>query len=246
MKRALGYLTAIVVVIIVWWGLAVLVDSPALPRPQRALEALWTALPAIWPQAWISLGRIIAAMAIGMGLALPVGLWIGRSQRAAWLATPLIHLLYPIPKVVLLPILLVLLGLGNTPKVVLIALTIFFQTLVSVRDAARAIPAPYLAAVRAFGASRWQGVWHVVLPAVLPGLFTSLRINVGTAIAILFLAESIAGSSGIGYYIMQMWSMIDYPAMFAGIIAMATMGVLIYEALELVEHLALRWQRAGQ
>ena len=198
----------------------------------------------LWPHVLVSLWRVVAAMAIGMGLALPAGVWIGRSRRVATVATPLIHLLYPIPKVVFLPVLLVLLGLGNAPKVVLIALTVFFQTLVSVRDAARAVPAPYLAAVRAFGANRWQTVWHVVLPASLPALFTSLRINVGTAIAILFLAESIAGDSGIGYYVMQMWAMIDYPAMFAGIIAMAAIGVALYETLELVEHVALRWQRA--
>jgi NitT/TauT family transport system permease protein len=158
--------------------------------------------------------------------------------------TPLIHLLYPIPKVVFLPVLMVLLGLGNAPKIVLLAMMIFFQTLLSVRDAVRVIPAPYLAAVRAFGATRWQVLRHVVLPASMPALFTSLRISVGTCIAILYLAESIAGSSGIGAFIALKWSMVQYPDMFAGIIAMALMGVLLYEVLELVEHYALRWQRA--
>ncbi|MCL2315803.1 MAG: ABC transporter permease [Actinomycetia bacterium] len=244
MRRVLGYAAAVVLIVGTWWGLAVWVGSPALPRPWPALVALVRALPALWPHVLVSLWRILAAMALGMGLALPAGVLIGRSRAVATVATPLIHLLYPIPKVVFLPVLLVLLGLGNAPKIVLIALTVFFQTLVSVRDAVRVIPMPYLAAVRAFGANRWQTVWHVVLPAALPGLFTSLRINVGTAIAILFLAESIAGDSGIGYYVMQMWAMIDYPAMFAGIIAMAAMGVAIYESLELIEHVALRWQRA--
>jgi len=244
MRRVTGYVVAIGLILLVWWGLAAWIGSPALPDPWRALVALWHAGPALLPQVGISLERVLLAMVIGMGLALPVGVWIGRSRRVQVVATPLIHILYPIPKVALLPVLLVLLGLGNAPKVVLIALTIFFQTLVSVRDAVRVIPAPYVSAVRAFGASRWQVIWHVVLPAGLPGLFTSLRINVGTSIAILFLAESIAGNSGIGYYVMQMWSMIDYPAMFAGIIAMALMGVAIYEALELVDHIVLRWQRA--
>jgi len=245
MRRVAGYLAAIAIILLGWWGLAALIHSPALPDPWTALVSLWRVGPVLLPEVGVSLARVCVAMVIGMGLALPVGVWIGRSAAVRVVATPLIHLLYPIPKVVLLPVLLVLLGLGNAPKVVLIALTIFFQTLVSVRDAVRAIPTPYAAAVRAFGASRWQVMSHVVLPAALPGLFTSLRINVGTAIAILFLAESIAGSSGIGYYVMQMWAMIDYPAMFAGIIAMATMGVVIYEVLELIDHVVLRWQRAG-
>ena len=245
MKRVYGYVAAILIILALWWGLAAVIGSPALPPPWTAVAALWRALPQIWPHVLVSLWRVIAAMAIGMGLALPVGLWIGRSARARIVATPLIHLLYPIPKVVFLPVLLVLLGLADAPKIVLIALTVFFQTLVSVRDAVRAVPAPYVAAVRAYGATRAQLTRHVILPAALPALFTSLRINVGTSIAILFLAESIAGDSGIGYYVMQMWAMIDYPSMFAGIIAMAAMGVAIYEALELVEHVALRWQRAG-
>jgi len=244
MRRVTGYVAALVLIVLVWWGLAMLIGSPALPRPWPAVVSLWQALPQLAPHFLVSLWRILAAMVIGVVLAMPVGLWIGRSHGAQWIGTPLIHLLYPIPKVVFLPVLLVLLGLGNAPKVVLIALTIFFQTMLSVRDAVRIIPAPYLAAVRAFGASRWQVLRHVVLPASLPALFTSLRISVGTSIAILFLAESIAGSSGIGYYVVQMWSMLDYSAMFAGIIAMAIMGVLLYEVLELVEHVALRWQRA--
>jgi NitT/TauT family transport system permease protein len=244
MRRVAGYVAAVALIALVWWGLADLIGSPALPTPGPAVLALWQALPQVAPHFVTSLLRILAAMAIGVVLAMPLGLWIGRSAGAGWIGTPLVHLLYPIPKVVFLPVLLVLLGLDNAPKVVLIALTIFFQTLLSVRDAVHVIPAPYLASVRAFGASRWQVLWHVVLPASLPALFTSLRISVGTSIAILFLAESIAGNSGIGYYVVQMWSMLDYSAMFAGIIAMALMGVLLYEALALVEHVVLRWQRA--
>ena len=245
MKRLLGYLIALVLIFAGWWALAACVNSPALPTPVPAVAALFEDFRRILPHVGISTYRIVVAMIIGMGLALPVGLAIGRSRRLQFVGTPLIHLLYPIPKVVFLPVLLVLLGLGQAPKVILIALVIFFQTLVSVRDAARAIPEPLLKSVRAFGAKRFDILWQVILPATTPALFTSLRINVGTSIAILFLAESIAGDSGIGYYIMQMWGMIDYQAMFAGIIAMAVMGVALYEILELIEHLGLRWQRAG-
>lgn len=245
MRRLIGYGIALVLIFGLWWALAAGLGSPAFPAPVPAVAALLADLGRIGPHVAISLWRIVAAMILGMGLALPCGLAIGRSRRLQLVGTPLIHLLYPIPKVVFLPVLLVLLGLGNAPKIILIALVIFFQTLVSVRDAARAIPESYLAVVKAFGAKRWDVIWQVILPATAPAVFTSLRINVGTSIAILFLAESIAGSSGIGYYVMQMWGMLDYQAMFAGVIAMAVMGVALYELLELIEHVALRWTRVG-
>jgi len=79
------------------------------------------------------------------------------------------------------------------------------------------------------------------LPVSLPAVCTAVRINIATAIAILFLAESIAGSSGLGYYIVQMWGRLDYAAMFAGIIALAVLGVALYEGVAAVEHHWLGW-----
>jgi NitT/TauT family transport system permease protein len=181
-------------------------------------------------------------MSIGTAAGLVLGLFIGRSSRADAIASPLIYLLYPIPKVVFLPVLMILLGLGDAPKIVLIAIVIFFQTLVTARGAAKAIAPECLTSVRSLGATPAQIAWHVVLPSSLPDVFTALRINTGTAIAVLFFTESIAGTTGIGYYIVNAWGRIDYPAMFAGIIAMAIMGVALYELINLVEQNLLRWK----
>lgn len=244
-RKVLGYVGAMIVLLLLWELLAWLVGSPAFPLPTAAIPQFFSQLGDLIPQAGISFTRVVVALFIGMALALPLGLWMGRSRNAdTWLA-PLLYLLYPIPKVVFLPVLLVLLGLGNAPKIVLIALVIFFQTLVTARDAARAIPEAALMSVRSLGATRSDLVREVILPATVPDVFTALRVNTGTAIAILFLAESIAGTSGLGYYIMNAWGMIDYPKMFAGIIAMGLMGVIIYEGLTLVEMRLTRWKRAG-
>jgi NitT/TauT family transport system permease protein len=86
----------------------------------------------------------------------------------------------------------------------------------------------------------------VVVPAALPDVFTALRISTGTAIAVLFFSESIAGTDGIGYYIIDAWSRIAYRDMFAGIIAMAILGVVLYELLEMAEARVCRWTRAGR
>jgi len=241
MNRGLSYALATVFVLVVWQGVALVVHNPALPTATAAVLALWKWHAAIAPQALASLGVIASSILIGMVLGLPIGLALGRMPKLDRIAAPVVFLLYPIPKVVFVPVLLVLLGLGNAPKIVLIAIVIFFQTIVSTRDAARAVSKDFVDAMLALGMTRWQVTWYLVFPVSLPAVFTAVRINIATAIAILFLAESIAGSSGLGYYIVQMWGRLDYAAMFAGIIALAILGVVLYELVGALERHWAGW-----
>ena len=241
MRRPLGYVLATAFVLVAWQLAALVIGSPALPTATRAVQALWQVKADIAPQALASLLVIVSSTALGMVLGLPIGLVLGRIPALDRIAAPVVFLLYPIPKVVFVPVLLVLLGLGNAPKVVLIAIVVFFQTIVSVRDAARAVPRDFVDAMSALGMRRRQVIVHLVLPATLPALCTAVRVNIATAIAILFLAESIAGSSGLGYYIVLMWGRLDYPAMFAGIIALAVLGVILYEAVAAAERHWINW-----
>lgn len=245
-RKALGYLGAIATLLAAWWLTALGVNSPALPGPWAALNAFAAEWNAIWPHVMVSAFRVLAAMAIGTLLAVPLGLALGRSPRADALAAPLIFLTYPIPKVVFLPVLLVLMGLGSLPKIALIALIVFFQILVTARDASKAVPEGSVLSVRSLGASRLDVYRHVIVPASLPEVFTALRIGTGTAIAVLFLAETIAGTDGIGFYIGDAWGRIDYPAMFAGIIGMGLLGVVLYEALDALEAATTRWRRTAR
>lgn len=245
-QRALGYVAATLVLLLGWQVLAVFVDSPALPVPLAAIAEFGrTFVPDLLPHLATSAWRALAALVLGTVLAVPLGLFVGRSPRVDAVAAPLIFLTYPVPKVVFLPVLLVLFGLGDLSKITLITLIVFFQILVTARDAARAIPAASVLSVRSLGAGRMQVFRHVVLPAALPEVFTALRIGTGTAVAVLFLAESIAGSRGLGYYIVDSWGRIDYNAMFAGILAMALLGVVLYEALDWLESRVCRWTRVG-
>ena len=245
-SHALGYLLAVVILLLGWELLALAVDSPALPPPTAALPAFVQQFRQILPAFLVSAWRVLASLVLGSVLAVPLGLALGRSPRADAVAAPLVFLSYPVPKVVFLPVLIVLLGLGSLSKITLITLIIFFQILVTARDAARSVPAASVLSVRSLGAETIQVFRHVVFPASLPDIFTALRIGSGTAIAVLFLAESWAGSDGLGYYIVDAWSRIDYPAMFAGILGMALLGVALYEVLELLEGRLCRWARAGR
>lgn len=242
LRKVGAYAFAIVFILAGWWVTAWLVNSPALPTPGATFGVLAANLPALVPYFLTSTGRVVASLALGTVLAVPLAQVCARSRRLDGLFAPVLYILYPIPKVVLLPILLVLLGLGDAPKIVLVTLTVFFQVLVAVRDAVRAVPEGAVLSARALGASRWGIYRSVTVPATLPAVFTSLRIGVGTAIAVLFIAEAMAGSTGLGYFIMQSWSMVNYPRMFAGIVALAVLGLVLYAIFDAAERRLTRWR----
>ena len=242
MRKVGGYLFAVVFIVVGWWLTALALNSPALPTPADTVPMIEKNFDALAPFFWVSTVRVAIALVVGTALAVPIALVCARSKRLDALFAPVLYLLYPIPKVVFLPVLLVLLGLADAPKIVLIALTVFFQVLVAVRDAVRAVPESLVYSARSLGAGKWGVYRHVIIPATLPAVFTALRIGTGTAIAVLFFAEAIAGSTGLGYFIMQSWAMVNYPRMFAGIIALAILGVLFYAVFDLAERAVTRWR----
>lgn len=245
-RGAAAYALGLAAVLLLWHLLAVGISSPVLPTPAETIPVLAAFLPEIAPAFAVSLSRVTAALILSCVFALPAGLALGRAPRAYAIAAPVLHILYPIPKVVLLPVLLVLLGLGDAAKVALMAITAFFQVLVGVRDAAAAVSADAVDAAASLGAGRWVTMRHVIVPAVLPELFTALRQGMGTCVAILFLSEAIAGSTGLGYFIVDAWGMLDYPRMFAGIVGMGVLGAGLYELMVGVEWVLTPWRRAGR
>ena len=218
-----------------WHITSLILNTPALPTPASALQVFATFMPDITPSMQISFLRLFLSILIGTCAGMPVGLFLGTSKWAGDMFTPALYILYPLPKIVLLPILLVLMGLGGAPKIALISITVFFQVVIVMRDAARNVPKHTIEAALSMGATRSQLLTRVITPATLPQLFTTLRVTSAVSIAVLFFAEAIAGSTGVGYFIMNAWSMVNYPRMFAGIIGLSLMGVVFYCAFDIAE-----------
>ena len=246
LRRVGGYALATVLMLVAWQLAAWLLASPALPGPAAAFGAFAADIGGILPHLGISTFRVVASTLLGLAVGAPLGLLLGRSPAADTVFAPIVFLNYPIPKAVFLPVLLVLLGIGNLSIIVLITLIVVFQILVTARDAARQIPEASVLSVRSLGASERQVFRHVVIPAAMPEIFTALRIGAGTAVAVLFFSETFAGSTGLGYYVVDAWGAVQYARMFAGILAMALLGVGMYELIELVEARVCRWERAGR
>jgi NitT/TauT family transport system permease protein len=242
-KRAT--LLALLLILGLWEVGALAVHSAILPDPWSVTMAFVGELPR--GLAWhtlISAWRVLASIILAVALAAPLGLALGQMKRLDHLAAPLIYLTYPIPKIVLLPIVLLFLGLGDLSKIFIITLILFYQVLVVVRDAAGGIRPELVLSVRSLGARRRQLYRYVYLPATLPAILTALRVSTGTAIAVLFFAESFATREGLGYYIIDTWASLSYARMYAGVLAMSLLGLALYSGLDRLESRLCRWVKA--
>ncbi len=246
MKRR-DLLFAVLVLLVLWQLAAMLLNRPILPTPWLVAQALVIELGKELPgHFFASLWRVVASTLLSIALAAPAGLVLGQSRRLNRLFAPLIYLLYPIPKVVFVPVILLLLGVGDLAKILIIFLILFFQVLVLVRDQAAALRPELIQSVRSLGAGRRALFRFVYLPASLPAVLTALRQSVGTAVAVLYVAELFATHRGLGYYIFLNGStLFNFPAMYAGILAMSLLGLGLYFTVDALEHRLCKWQNVS-
>ncbi len=192
-----------------------------------------------------SLKRIGAGLALSLVIGIPIGILIAYSKKANQLLYPLIYFSYPIPKTALLPIAMLLLGMRDNSKIVIIFLVIVFQVILSVRDSVRGIDKTMYQVIRSTGANKLQIIWHITLPAILPQLFTSLRVSLGAAVSILFFVEGYGTKFGMGYYILDAWSRINYIEMYIGIITIAIIGFLLFVSIDFLAYKLCKWNNSS-
>lgn len=242
-KRFLANMLSILFLLALWALGAFLIKKPFLPSPLASAKAFIKLLYSgeLMLHSFASLRRVLAALAIAFPMAAAIGLWAGRSGILDAFVSPLAYVLHPLPKAALLPVIMLLFGLGDTAKIVLLGLIIFSQILVSARDAARRISSELIDAVRTLGAGKRHILFMVIVPATLPDLFTSLRISLGTSVAVLFLSETFASDTGLGFLIVDFWSRVAYPEMYAAIVAMSFLGLLLFFMADIAEYLFCPW-----
>jgi len=243
-QQIIIYAITIFLIYVLWYLLSVILGSNILPDPflvfQRGFREIAKA--SFWLHVEASLLRMLAGLFFAFILAVPAGLVLGSNPKLDRLFAPLIYLGYPIPKIVLMPIVFVLFGIGDIGKIVLLTMIIFFQLLITTRDSARKISNEIVYSLNSLGATRLDFYVHVVWPVSLPGIITSLRIGTGTAVAVLFFVESIATNRGLGFYIIDSWGRADYATMFVGIISLSIIGIILYEFFDLLERKLCKWK----
>lgn len=243
MKRYDVFLAALAL-LAVWHISAMLVNLSILPAPLTVFLTFFKELKSgLLNHFAVSLWRVTAGMLLSVLVAAPCGLAIGGSKRLNRLFSPVIYLLYPIPKVVFVPIVILFLGIGDTSKIVIMFLILFFQIIVLVRDQASGIAPQLLQSLQSLGAGRRALFRFVYLPASLPAILTALRQSIGTAVAVLYITELSATRYGLGYYIYYKGStLLDYPSMYAGVMAMSLLGFGMYFSVDWLERKWCKWK----
>ena len=243
MKRRDVFFAALAL-LVTWQLAAMIVNMPILPTPITVFFVFFKELQnELLTHFVVSLWRVTAGMLLSVLVAAPAGLVIGGSKRLNRLFSPIIYLLYPIPKVVFVPVIILFLGIGDTSKIIIMFLILFFQIVVLVRDQASGIAPQLLQSLQSLGAGRRALFRFVYLPASLPAILTALRQSIGTAVAVLYITELSATKYGLGYYIYYKGStLLDYPSMYAGVIAMSLLGLGMYFTVDWLERKWCRWK----
>jgi NitT/TauT family transport system permease protein len=188
-----------------------------------------------------SLFRLFFAVLLALLTGVSVGIGMGMSRRIESILAPLVYVLFPVPKAALLPILFVLFGLGDGSKIMLVWLILFFQVVLSVFDAVKNISEDVFLSAKTLRLTKPQIYRHIVFPAILPNVLSALRTSVGIGIAVLFFAETYATQKGLGYFIMNNWSMLNYKEMYSGIVLMGAIGYCIFSWIDWLKLRLVKW-----
>ncbi len=236
------------------------VNPQILPSPLTVLERwLSYALPAAPYQTgnglrWLfsgeligdaasSMYRVLCGFAVGAGLALPLGLFMGSSQRAYLWLNPTLQILRPIPPIAYIPLSIMWFGLGNPPAIFLIAIGAFFPVLMNTIAGVRQVDGIYLRAARNLGAQGSTLFLRIILPAAMPYILSGIRIGIGTAFIVVIVSEMIAVNNGLGFRILEAREYFWSDKIIAGMISIGMLGLGIDMAMDRLNSYLLRWHR---
>lgn len=236
-KRNYEIFWGLLFITLFWQLLALILNRSILPSPFEVVPLFFRLMTGELSLHFLaSAARVLTSIIISVLLAVPIGLILGQSRKLNRLISPVIAVLYPIPKIVFLPIVYVLMGISDFSKIFLISLILFFQILVVVRDEAMKLPEDLILSAKSLGAGRLGLYFFIYGPASIPGILTSIRISISTAIAVLFLAEQSLTEYGLGYFIIvKSYQILRYREMYAGILAISLLGAIFYLAIGLLE-----------
>lgn len=188
-----------------------------------------------------SLYRIGVGYTIGSLCGIMVGLTLGFSKWLNAIFSPLIYTIYPVPKIALLPLIILWLGIGELPKFAIISLGVFFPVFINTFSGVKNIDSNLIKAAILFKTSRTRLLFDVMLPGALPSIFTGLKIAAGTSLLLLIAAEMIAAQQGIGTLILHYGNLMLTTKLMVGVITLSLLGLLFNRFLNWIERYLLWW-----
>jgi ABC-type nitrate/sulfonate/bicarbonate transport system permease component len=215
-----------------------------MPSPASVLRALVD----LWVNGTLvenvgaSLQRLIPGWLIGTGAGLAAGLAMGIFSAARAASLPIVSALFPIPKIALLPLLILWFGIGEPSKIATIALGVFFPTVISAYSACDSVPRNLIRMGQSFGLPGTDIVAKILLPGAMPGILAGFRISASVALLLLVAAEMIGAQYGIGAFVLAAGNLMQTDQLLAGVVMLSVLGLLISWGLGMIERSALRWR----
>lgn len=188
-----------------------------------------------------SLVRIFAGFLVGAIPGLVLGLIMGASRIVRAALHPVLASTYPIPKLAIFPLMLLIFGLGESSKIALISVGVFYLVLFNTVTGVLGIPRIYFDVARDSGASRWRTFWSIALPGASPNIFTGLRLGIGMALLLIVAAEMVGAREGVGFLVWWSWQTFSIELMYSGLILLALLGFLLSLALDFIEARVVPW-----
>lgn len=239
---------AVVAVLAIWQAVCSLqlVPSFLLPSPIEVVQALVGDADLLLSHAGVTLAEALAGLAAGVAFGFLVAMAMDRFRVINAALSPLVTISQTIPTVAIAPLLVLWLGYGMMPKVLLVALTTFFPITVSLAQGFRSVDGDTIDLMRVMGASWWQTFRFVKVPAAASYFFSGLRISATYAVVGAVVAEWLGGFDGLGVYMTRVRKSYAYDEMFAVIIIISALSLLLMGAVKLLERACMPWRRAAK
>ncbi|QWG12979.1 ABC transporter permease [Bradyrhizobium sediminis] len=237
---------ALLLVLALWQlaGSAALVNPLFLPPPSAIALAIWKLAisGALWQHVSVSVMRIGSGWILGTAAGVLVGFAIGLSSVARGVGITFISALFPIPKIALLPLLILWLGIGEEPKIATIALGVFFSTAISVYSGVDAVPRNLIRMAQSFNVPFASIVRRVIWPGALPSILAGFRISASVALLLVVSAEMIGAQFGIGAFVLQAGNLMQTDQLLAGVVILSLFGLAVGKLINLLETRLLHWR----
>jgi sulfonate transport system permease protein len=235
-----------VLILVVWQALDGLgwINSRLMPSPVMVAEAFWQLLVTgqLLGNLWVSLVRVMAGLGIGVALGTIFGLFAGLSRFGENTVDSTLQMVRTLPHLALIPLFILWFGIGETPKIALIALGSVFPIYLNLFAGIRAVDRKVIEAAATLDLTRSEIIWNVILPGALPSFLVGLRYAVGIAWLTLVVAEQVNASSGIGYLVMNARDFLETDVIFVGLIIYAILGLTTDQMVRAIERRALAWR----
>ena len=220
------------------------VNPMFMSAPSLIWKAAWDLFGSgeIWNDLRVSSLEFLGGYFLAVGLAIPLGILTGWYKKMSHIFDPFINAMNATPRVALLPLVIIWLGIGMLSKVGIIFLGAFFTMVINTRDGVKTTPDNLLKAAKSFGASEWMVFKAVVIPATIPFVLTGLRIAVGRALVGVMVGELYAATAGIGFMITVAGATFQTDKVFVGVSIFAIAGMIGTEVLNKIERRFDKWR----